>query len=332
MRRHTVTVLVAALVLVLLAGCGGGGGPAPTPPSPDIRLIQPGDQWSYNMSGTLSAQGQTVRISGTMTDTVYDLGLVSPSGQMCLSQQRVLNYTANGQQYVETFWLHFAQPGGGRSLYTYGTREGGSDSWYTSPVDGYLDTRSPVVVGDQHSQTVTSPGEPAETRTWRVKGTESVSVPAGRFTAYVIETTVDGATGTGWFVPSLGHKVKRDMVSTVDYQGTPVTANLSLSLRSYDTSVPPSATGGVTGRIVDVVSLQGIGNMTITIGGQQGVSQAPDGSFIISNIIIGNHQVVVTPTAQFVPVSAAPIYVSVQAGTYTNLPDPIYVIDPNYIP
>ena len=90
--------------------------------------------------------------------------------------------------------------------------------------------------------------------------------------------------------------------------------------------------GGVTGRIVDVVSLQGIGNMTVTIGGQPGVSQTPDGSFIVSNIIPGNHQIVVTPTALFVPVPGPPMYVSVQADTYTNLPGPIYVIDPNYLP
>jgi len=72
--------------------------------------------------------------------------------------------------------------------------------------------------------------------------------------------------------------------------------------------------------------------MTITIGGQPGVSQTPDGSFIVSNIIPGNHQIVVTPTALFIPVPGPPMYVSVQADTYTHLADPIYVIDPNYVP
>ena len=90
--------------------------------------------------------------------------------------------------------------------------------------------------------------------------------------------------------------------------------------------------GAVSGRIVDINSRQGIGEMTVAIGGQQAVSQTPGGSFTVMNISPGQHEIIVTETTLFVLPPGPPMYVTVQAGTFTNLAAPIYVIDPNYVP
>ncbi len=89
--------------------------------------------------------------------------------------------------------------------------------------------------------------------------------------------------------------------------------------------------GAVSGRIVDINSGQGIGGMSVTIGGQTDVSQTPDGSFIVRNIVPGTHDIVVTETQLFVLVGPIPPVV-VPADATVNLSDPICVIDPNYLP
>ena len=90
--------------------------------------------------------------------------------------------------------------------------------------------------------------------------------------------------------------------------------------------------GAVTGWIIDVVTSQGIGNITVVIGGENGVSATPDGSFTVRNIEPGIHDIIVNPTALFVAPPGPPVQVTVQAGTVTALPGPIAVIDPNYVP
>lgn len=94
----------------------------------------------------------------------------------------------------------------------------------------------------------------------------------------------------------------------------------------------PRGRGGIIGQVVDVATGQGIGNMTVTIGGQQGVSATPDGAFTVRNIVPGTHSIAVTETELFVLVPGPPVYVSVQADNFTNLAGPIYIIDRNYLP
>ena len=268
--RLSIVILstLAALVMVIAIGCGGGGA-AITPLTPEVRLLRAGNQWRYDVTGQITGGGEVASINGSCTDTIHDLTLLSPSGQQCLSLQRVLEYTANSQQFVAITWIHFAQPSYGRSVYTYGIRENGSDVWYTSPFDGYLDTQSPVAVGNQYSETVTFPDQSVETRSWRVEGEEILSVPAGRFTAYRIRRTIDSAISTDWFVPSLGHSVKRHMTATIQYEGVPVSVTLTLSLGSYDVSTltitPNHFTAQVADRIQFYAFFQGNRGATVDV-------------------------------------------------------------------
>ncbi len=101
---------------------------------------------------------------------------------------------------------------------------------------------------------------------------------------------------------------------------------------------PETGKGAVTGRIVDITSGQGIGNMQITIGGRTAISDADpnnsvaDGTFTVMNITPGTYPIQVTETELFVLLPGPPMYVTVQADTTHTLAGPIYIIDPNYLP
>ncbi len=101
---------------------------------------------------------------------------------------------------------------------------------------------------------------------------------------------------------------------------------------------PEAGKGAVTGRMVDITSGHGIGNMQVTIGGRTATSDADpnnsvaDGTFTVMNITPGTYPIQVAETALFVLPPGPPMYVTVQADTTYTLAGPIYIIDPNYLP
>jgi len=95
--------------------------------------------------------------------------------------------------------------------------------------------------------------------------------------------------------------------------------------------VAPLVTG-VSGVVVDADTLQGIGNIVVTVGGQSDSSETPEGSFTVTGVASGRRQVLVQESAIFVPVPGPDVFVDVEAGQIKPLPGPLYVIDRNNLP
>ncbi len=88
----------------------------------------------------------------------------------------------------------------------------------------------------------------------------------------------------------------------------------------------PASTGSVSGSTVDIVSQFGIGGLTVTVGGQQDVTDG-NGNFVVTGVLPGVRDVVVTPTTLWEQVGDAPDVVVV-AGQTTPV-GVILVRDPN---
>jgi hypothetical protein len=90
---------------------------------------------------------------------------------------------------------------------------------------------------------------------------------------------------------------------------------------------------GVSGFVVDADSLQGIGNMVVTVGGASGISDADKGGAFFVPAAPGDGQVIsVQPSTLFVLVPGPTAYVDVVQGQVTVLPGPLYIIDRNSLP
>ncbi len=92
-------------------------------------------------------------------------------------------------------------------------------------------------------------------------------------------------------------------------------------------------TGGeVTGRIVDVTSGLGIGNVVVTVAGQSGTSTTPDGRFRITKIRpAGNYALQVQPGVVFVAVPGPQVRVNVPASGAVEV-GTVVVIDRALLP
>ncbi len=88
----------------------------------------------------------------------------------------------------------------------------------------------------------------------------------------------------------------------------------------------PANTGSVTGSTVDIASQIGIGGLTVTVGGQQDVTDG-NGNFAVTGVLPGTWDVVVTPTSLWEQVGDASD-VPVVAGQTTPV-GVILVRDPN---
>ncbi len=83
---------------------------------------------------------------------------------------------------------------------------------------------------------------------------------------------------------------------------------------------------GVSGRTVDVSSQIGIGGLTVTVGGQQDVTD-DNGNFTVTGVPTGLQEVTVVPTELWVQWYDA--FVTVEQDQITPLGDPILVMNPN---
>ncbi len=77
----------------------------------------------------------------------------------------------------------------------------------------------------------------------------------------------------------------------------------------------PANTGSVSGSTVDIASQFGIGGLTVTVGGQQDVTDG-NGNFAVTGVLPSIREVVVTPTSLWEPVNDPP-EVTVVAGQTT---------------
>ncbi len=88
----------------------------------------------------------------------------------------------------------------------------------------------------------------------------------------------------------------------------------------------PASAGSVSGTTVDIASQIGIGGLTVTVDGQQAVTDA-NGNFTVTDVPAGTWAVVVATTTLWEQVGDAP-FVVVVAGQTTSV-GTILVRDPN---
>ena len=95
----------------------------------------------------------------------------------------------------------------------------------------------------------------------------------------------------------------------------------------------PAQTGSVSGEVRNFYPPnEGLGNVTVTVGGQNAVSDA-NGRFQVTGIAPGRHTLTITPPSWLaVPPGTETISVDVLAGQDTELTDAIMLIDSADLP
>jgi len=95
---------------------------------------------------------------------------------------------------------------------------------------------------------------------------------------------------------------------------------------------PVAATGTVSGQIKHIGTDQGLGGVTVTVGGRTAVSDN-NGNFTVTNVPVGNNQVVtITPPEWLALPGTTQITVNVYEGQNTALADPIQLVDAGEFP
>ena len=206
--------IAAALAL---AGCGGGGGGGTTAVTvaPTTRLKAPtvGQTWTYQATGSATFSGAAFPVSGTLTQTygattvagatiqAVTAGSLTGAGQTIpFSAVELLGVDSNGNldvvglQETPTSTPHLLkkpivlEPGVFANLLTY------NDGTTTT------DTNAPFNV------------------TFQVTGSESLTVPAGTYQAWIVTSTQVSGTKTvaetAWYAPEVGTFVKAVLKAT----------------------------------------------------------------------------------------------------------------------
>jgi len=224
-------ICYVALLAGLLTACGGGGsGVVASTKSYSFVPPQAGSQRTYN---------QTIidNSNNTINETIrHTTNTVNSDGSYVVLQDDPSSnsYIVNGTNYsivTETFTQNkFGQ----EISYVY-TPSGGSQTTCTlSPHGGGPDY--PIAVGETWSLTYTltcgSSAPISYSQTGNVVGVESVTVPAGTYSAVKLQTTTiwTGLSGTtytntetNWREANTGISIKRTISHSYTYSGTPPT-------------------------------------------------------------------------------------------------------------
>jgi hypothetical protein len=224
------------LLCVVVAGCGGGGGSSVAPIDSTVRAYQPGDQWEYDVTGTVSDGVDTVGISGTYTETVTSQTVVTPQSVTAQIVTTDWNLSGNGNTIMAADKAYLTQDTDG-TIWKHGGEDGGTVWWVSVPTAGrYECLRSPLSQGESWGATVERTTGETLDELYTVVGTETVSVPAGSFDTYKISVSgkIGGypATGTEWYAPQAGTMIKAVYVATDTDQGLTLRLTAVLSDRS----------------------------------------------------------------------------------------------------
>ncbi len=250
--------LVLPLVLGWVAGCDAtrspGGSPPPEettepgdtneePPAdgtdeslslstPNTRILQVGDTWTYDERQTTSFGGEVSAVSGRHIHEVLPDATTDRTGNPIGVLSATLQGTFNEEDdVIRSVWWYFSQGDDG-TFYQHGRINGyvnpPAERYVTWPLQGkYAVVNSPVAVGDTHVWDVAFDDGSRSTGESSVVRIEQVVVPAGTFTAAKVEVseteTDDGVTyaweSTLWYVPELGREVKGFFNLVIDDEG-----------------------------------------------------------------------------------------------------------------
>ncbi len=255
---------VCVVALFAVSGCGGGGGGGPAVLLSDtFRTMQLGDRYEYEVSGTDGLLDGPAHYRGTLYVYVGEYSEVYPSGvdytEFSASVKRYDSGETTAMQWNTylsqdpdgTCWVHGGTTSSG-DYYSIGEPESGKfmqypGSWYqglswSESVDEDID---PFIHYPHRYDTSAA-----------VTGTETISVPAGRFETYRISTTqtayeelfgdelfdpesmfpIFTSVKTMWFAPQIGAYV-REEAELVTSDGQTL-SHVSV-LRSFELASPP---------------------------------------------------------------------------------------------
>lgn len=207
------------------------------PPSGSIRIVAPGDFWSYRSERAISVNGQRFQLDGTLNMRVEPQIVSDPSRNLVRVVSGSGDFTnrTTGESISSVAQLYQSQdPTGG--MYLHGevddTVQPSVTRWIVVPESGRaLQTASPLKIGATlETNFLEFDDGTTGTVGGVVVGVESVTVPAGTFATFRFEgssTRVTGsktvtAVSTAWWVPVLGAAVKLDNLTTIrdETQGT----------------------------------------------------------------------------------------------------------------
>ena len=213
MKKHF--VLGTLIASILLAGCGGGGGGGSngggtTPVSTQFRALTP-TNYAYNLTGTL-----TTTANGTQTLTASSQRTIVVTAEATANQFKI--------DGTDALVVQEGSPSTALNLDAYVTQQSDhslllraldvGDGVQTASAATHLflpgtfttNTTSPT-------QTISFADGSTATYTFKVDGQQSVTVPLGTFTAYIVTSSLtfsptNKRVGTYYYVPELGTYVK----------------------------------------------------------------------------------------------------------------------------
>lgn len=200
-RDLSVTVKTVAFGLLLVgsivAGCS-----KPVPPAGDLVTLRPGQTFEYVSHGTIEGMD----VDGKVTNEFSKAE--DSDGKPYLRKDTINEVKANGQTKTLTFSTYYRQDEKG-SLYELGDSD---DGWLSEPL---LAVTSPMKIGQELSSESQYDSGKKISDHIKVTGVDLVEVPAGTYTAFVVENQHTSPRGVlnikNWWVPSLAQSVKTEM-------------------------------------------------------------------------------------------------------------------------
>lgn len=202
-------------LIVVLAGCGGETTSVSrdiVPLSSNVRQMQSGDNWTYSVTGSVSASGSSSPVSGDMTlawtsETAYTL-----RGQaVCVMETKLRLKSQLGE--INRFERRFVRQDAYGTIWCYGADSGAGPCWIVVPHNGCCcSLLGPMTERATWGETLELTSGECRTEAYRVVAIQTVGCPVGNFDTYVVNGTgcFAGmpATTTEWFAPQIAAPIQ----------------------------------------------------------------------------------------------------------------------------
>lgn len=239
--------LAAAAALAATAGCGGGGGGGGASPSgggnpgTTLHTMVVGDTWTYTVTGTAKATGQTSStVTGQITRSI--IAASKDGATMAIQEQSTYSFSGGG----------LAGGGGGGTTVTYFIQDGSGNVYETgqdSTPDGGTMTSLVVSSPSAASDTIIPGAWAANTTTtanidytdsttltqnFVIGSNTDVSVPYGTVPVWNVSVSIDGGTPSPQtWSPTLGSYVTNTTTQSANLNGATWTITTTAKLQTF---------------------------------------------------------------------------------------------------
>ena len=247
MRVNTIRFMAALAVAAALAGsagCGGGGGGGGGGqgnngggnPGTTLHTMVVGDTWTYSLSGTATATGQTSStVTGQITRSIISAS--KDGATMAIEEQSSYNFTGgglNGDSGGGTTTTYFIQDGSG-NVYETGQDSADGDLVVSSP-SAASDTIIPGAWAANSTTTtdITYTDSTSLTQSFAIGNSGSVNVPYGNVAVWNVAVSIDGGTARPQtWNPTLGSYVTNTTVQSANLNGSTWTITTTAKLTHF---------------------------------------------------------------------------------------------------